>query len=80
MKFFTTLKPVKAARHKVPPPVFLHQPALTHCYSRGLCHQVVRILNRAISIRVFQLFVFVARHTVKFKQPVFKSIARRDLA
>jgi hypothetical protein len=66
---------IETPRHEVSPSVLLQQATLAHVNTGGGCHEVIGVLDTAISLRGPE--VQVLSHSVKLEEPVLK--ARRHL-
>ena len=79
MQLAATGQTIETPRHEMPPAVFFQQAALAHVHACGQCHQVVRVLDGTVALRVFKLLVLVATDAVEFQQPMVKALTCGDL-
>ena len=68
VKLLARIRPIKPLGQKVRSAVFFEQATRHHLNTCSLCHQIARIFNPRVPLRVCQFFIPIRRNAVEFKQ------------
>ena len=70
---------VEASRHEVAAAALVMKTTFSHVDPRGSCHEIIRVLDFAVALRICKLFIAIICNAVELHEPVLEAFPRIDL-